>query len=488
MFLSAAAWHRLLRALLIATAGVFLAATVAIAVLRLGYPYALEWMEGGSLAMARRVAAGLPLYSSPRLEWTPFVYPPLYYWLAAALGKVLGAGFAPLRLISLLATLGTYGLIFDLVRRRTEGWLWAMLGAGLYAACFEIGGGWFDIGRIDSLYVFFLLLAVELLDAMPDRRGHALAALAFVAAFLTKQSALLALAPIALWALATRRGLLRWMLPVLSLVGILAVWFALDAATHHRFTYYIASLPSRHAIAWPLTHEFWRFDLLAPLPLAMLALLALLLPSPLERSERLWWLSLAVAFVGSSWIARLHTGGWNNVLLPAYALLAALTAITAGRWHAQAGPLTRLLVLTACLLQFGMLVYDPRDHLPSEASRLANDALVERLAAVHGPVWVPFHPELAALAGKEPTAHAMALEDVIRAEHGPGGGFIENHIDYDFENAVWDLVVLDAPGYTDELAGHYRYAGPAYADSTVGWPVTGARTRPELVYERLASP
>lgn len=483
MFLSAAVWHRLLRALLIAFGGLFLAAFMAVALLRMNYPYALEWMEGGSLAMAHRVADGLPLYPRPTLEWTPFLYAPLYYWLGAGLAQVLGEGFAPLRLISLLATLGTFGLIFDLVHRRTEGLLWGMTGAALYAACFEIGGGWFDIGRVDSLYVFWLLLAVVLLDRMPTVRGHVLAGVVMIAAFLTKQSALVALAPLVPWALITRRGRLRWLLPAVSLGGVALVTVVL-ARTSSGFLYYLFELPTHHAIATALLHEFWRFDLLAPLPMAMLALIALLLPSPLERSERVWWLVLAVSFVGSAWLSRLHTGGWNNVLLPAYALLAVLTAATAGRWHAQAGPLTRLLVLAACLLQFSLLVYDPRDHLPSEATRAANDALVERLASVEGPVWVPFHPELAAMAGKGMPAHAMALEDVIRAGEGKGPRMIENHIAANYAKGVWDLVVLDGPGDEAELAAHYRLAGPAYPDPDVGWPVTGARTRCEWIYER----
>jgi hypothetical protein len=250
--------------------------------------------------------------------------------------------------------------------------------------------------------------------------------------------------------------------------------------------YYILKLTSAHEIALPLVHEFWRFDLLAPLPVAVLALFALLLPSPWERSERVRWLVWAVAFVGSAWISRLHTGGWNNVLLPAYALLAALLAVTAGRAYEKAGPLTKLVVLAAVLVQFALLVFDPRDHLPSGASRAANDALVGRLAAVQGEVWIPHHSGLALAAGKPALAHSMAIEDVLRGGDGKAVAMLEGSMSAFIEMRRWDLIVLDAPLFEEELDGRYRFVGPAYADTAVGWPVTGARTRPELIYEVIS--
>ncbi len=483
MFLSAAAWHRLLRLLLIVAGGAFLLVVLAIAVARMGYPYELEWMESGSLAMVHRVTEGQPLYPLPSLAWTPFIYPPLYYWVCAGLGLLLGEGYVPLRLVSLLSTLAVFWMIFDLVRRRTDPWWWGLVGAGMYAACFEIGGGWFDVGRVDSLYLALLMGAVIALDRRDDARGHLLSAALFILAGMTKQSALVVAAPIATWVLLTRRGRLRWIFPLAALIGIPLAWFATDAIFGSHMYYYILKLTSAHEIALPLLHEFWRFDLLAPLPIATLALFALLLPSPWERSERVRWLVWALAFVGSAWISRLHAGGWKNVLLPAYALLAALLAVTAGRAYGKAGPLTRLVVLAAVLLQFGLLVFDPRDHLPSDATRAANDELVARIAAAPGEVWIPHHNGLVLAAGKEPTAHSMALQDVLRGGAGQPAARLEAGMEGAIEQGRWDLIILDAPMFEEELAKRYRFAGSAYADTSVGWPVTGARTRPERVYE-----
>ena len=60
---------------------------------RLFHPYDLEWMEGGMLVHALRVQQGLPLYVQPSADFVPFIYPPLYHWLVAALGLPLGLGY-----------------------------------------------------------------------------------------------------------------------------------------------------------------------------------------------------------------------------------------------------------------------------------------------------------------------------------------------------------------------------------------------------------
>ena len=46
---------------------------------RIGFQYEIEWMEGGIYERVARVLEGKPLYVSPSLEFSPFVYTPLYY-------------------------------------------------------------------------------------------------------------------------------------------------------------------------------------------------------------------------------------------------------------------------------------------------------------------------------------------------------------------------------------------------------------------------
>ena len=192
-----AAWQRFMRISLWLLGGLFIVAVLAVALLRLAYPYELEWMEGGTLLTVQRLAAGNQIYVPPSVDFVPFIYTPLYFYLGSGLVSLFGGGFTPLRLLSLAASLGSLTMIFLLVRNRTRDIFWSFIGAAFFAACFEIGGGWLDLARNDALYLFFLLLAVFLWErSRGGFVGHLLAGLAFVLAFLTKQSALLVLVPI----------------------------------------------------------------------------------------------------------------------------------------------------------------------------------------------------------------------------------------------------------------------------------------------------
>jgi hypothetical protein len=72
---------KLLRYLLAAGAISYILTYIIIALLRLQYPYELEWMEGGMVDHALRVLSGQKLYVRPSLEFVPFIYPPLFTYL-----------------------------------------------------------------------------------------------------------------------------------------------------------------------------------------------------------------------------------------------------------------------------------------------------------------------------------------------------------------------------------------------------------------------
>ena len=46
---------------------------------RLTYPYELEWMEGAMFQVVMRVVDGLPIYTTPSMEYVPPLYAPLYF-------------------------------------------------------------------------------------------------------------------------------------------------------------------------------------------------------------------------------------------------------------------------------------------------------------------------------------------------------------------------------------------------------------------------
>src|SRR4029078_10038342 len=121
-----------------------------------------EWMEGGALEHVARVLGGQPLYVAPSLAFTPYIYAPLYYYVAAPFAYLFGLRLLPLRVVSFAASLGVLALIAALIHGRTRSKLGALGGAGLFAALFDRTGAFFDLARVDALALFFTFLGVFL--------------------------------------------------------------------------------------------------------------------------------------------------------------------------------------------------------------------------------------------------------------------------------------------------------------------------------------
>src|SRR5262249_8866133 len=124
-----------------------------VALTRLGYPFAVEYLEGNSLAEVQRIVAGQPLYAAPSAGDVPDGDPPLYFAVAAAAGRVLGVSYLPLRLVSLLSSLACFALLGRLVYRETKSAAAGTGAAGLFAATYFATGTWFDVARVDSLFL-----------------------------------------------------------------------------------------------------------------------------------------------------------------------------------------------------------------------------------------------------------------------------------------------------------------------------------------------
>src|SRR6476619_1878667 len=89
--------------IVIGLAAWYIASFVWIAISTVNYPFQLEWLEGGTVDVIQRVVTGRGIYVEPSLEYVPYVYMPLYYWLAALVTEVVGIGLLAPRLVSLVS-------------------------------------------------------------------------------------------------------------------------------------------------------------------------------------------------------------------------------------------------------------------------------------------------------------------------------------------------------------------------------------------------
>lgn len=473
-----------LRALLAAVLIGFVGLLAAVVALRFGHPYELEWMEGGMLAHALRVLAPEPLYASPSLDFVAYMYPPLYYYATAALVAVAGEGFGPLRALSVVAAAGSLVLLYRIARRETGSPLAGCVAAGTFAAAYDATGAWLDLARQDSLYLFFLLLAVERLRSADDRRAAAEAGLALAAAFFVKQSIVLMAVPVWLALLRTdpARALVAAVAAGAPILGGVAL---LDAAYDGWYWYYTVTVPSGHPSELDLALGFWTRDLLAVYGIALAATVWLGVDQwRTGPGARSWlWPALAVGAIASSWSVRSLVGAHLNNLFPVYAVLSLTLALAFDRASRHGGR-RAIVAPLAVLLQLGLLAYDPRPLVPSAADREAGDRLVERLAAIDGEVFVPNHGYLARRAGKREYAHTLAIDNLL-LDDLVSDARRDLELDFlaHFQRRAFAAVVIESDGRYGEFAQRFYGTGRRlFERDDVFWPVSGGRIRPQMIY------
>lgn len=447
---------------------------------RFAYPYDLEWMEGGVLHGAHRVAEGEGHYPPPSIDFIPFLYTPLYPGLLAVLGAVFGLSYQLGRAISILSLCGIAAVVVAQglaasPRNRPAGLAGALLALGLFAAAYPFVEGWYDLVRGDTL---FLLMVTGSLYALTRwaRDGEGPWAQVRIAglgailglAFFAKQTGVvyaLAAGPIIL-ACNWRRA------PALvggaAFVGLGGTWL-MQRTTGGWFWTYVYEIHQAHD--WN-EDRFWRsFDYIllhfrgatAIIVVALCVVLATAIvrrrvPPP-ARALLLWTYLYAVStLVGAlAWGTEFaHFNAYMPALLHG-AIAAGLAVPTvlacahellrtdrrradgeldarriAGAWIAA----------TLCALVVGRdLVkasWNPRAFIPTARDRHAGDELIATIRALPGEVWVPSHPWYAHLAGKHMYVHRMGIKDVTVRKPRPIAG-----LDRALAERRFDAIVLD---------------------------------------------
>ncbi len=498
--------HRALRVVLVGVAGAFLATYVAIAIARMRYPYEIEWIEGGVVDEIRRAFTGHSLYGRPSLHYTPNIYTPLYYYVSGVALKIFGGGFFAPRLVSFLASLAAFACVAALVRIETRDNLVAFVSACLFAACFRRGGAWFDVARVDSLFVA-LLFGGLLIVRRARTSGAAVAAGAVMTlAFLSKQAALIPAAVVVLFLWRRRWSLAVWYSATFG-VGLIGSTVALDLWSHGWYRFYVFEMPAVHEIVGEEYHAFWTDDLLAPLGLALILCIAGLWWTAKVRTDdgvAAAWFHVPVfaGLLASAYQGRLHSGGYDNVLFPAFGAVALATGLglhaaavfarSAVRPRGAAVAWLAPLAVVVAIVQFAALTYDPGAQIPDAARHRAGARTLAALRSLPGTVYLPGHGEYLHRIGKESNVQGSALEDVIRADVRGNGKALRRALDDAVAAGRWDWIVVDsAPTFSylpRSLKRTYVAVGTLVPRRHPLLPLTGTMTGPLTVWARRDPP
>ncbi len=422
---------------------------------RMVYPFQVESIESSMMMTVWRLRHGYPLYGPASLEWAPFLYAPLFFWLSAALSKVMGVSYAPLRAVSVLSTLGSFGVIYALVWQQTRRWVAALVAVGMYAGLYCVVYGWFDFGRVDSLSVSLFLVAVY-----ATRRMHPVAAALFwLLACMAKQTFLpLGIAIFAVeWA--RPRRMLSGMAALAAMVWAATAW--MDHATQHRFSYYVyGTTGGLTPIPWRIAVLSLPMNLLATMPIALGVIAAAVLLRPMRWRDRegSFYAIVTVLLVGAVWFVLAHRGANVNAVVPLFAWMCVLLGVAVHRLlegvaAAEGTPRWRYaaaaVLWLAVSLQLAAHVYTPSMLLGVSKDGPARQRFQDKVRATPGDVWVVNHSYDAMQAGKPMHADMLGYDAVL--------GRKDRAAVEEFEGAIrsrrFSAIVLDWP------PGEYNPAG-----------------------------
>ena len=480
---------RVLRAIAALLALAAIGTYVAVALTRLTYPLVLEVLESNSLVEVHRILAGQPLYAAPSASYVPDGYPPLYFAVSAAAASMLGPSYLPLRLVSLVSSLACFAVLGRLVQRETGTGAAGIAASGLLAGTYFATHAWFDVARVDSLYLALSVAALYAVRWARRTRGAAAAGLLLGAAFLTKQSALAeGAAVLAVLAAGPRR---RLAVPAaLTYAGILAgSTIVLGLASHGWYLYYVFEQMGQHALNTAAETRFWTRYLLPTLGVAACA--------GLLGARRVPPVLLAgcTALVLEGYAARVQIGGNANDMLPAYLAVALLAGLAmAPRLRGQPGPAGRRAAAVAAGLvtaQLAVLVagFRPGPAIPTDAQRAADLRLAAGLRILGGTVAIPGDPGLALMAGLPEVEDQVAAADVLGASEQAAKmiftGSVARAVATQRFTAIITEMTGDLRGFPADLPRYYRLCPQmplAGAPPDPYGPVAVVRERPVSVW------
>ena len=423
---------------------------------RLTYPYELEWMEGAMFQVVMRVVDGLPIYTTPSMEYAPPLYAPLYFYVAAFATKMMGEGLPALRLVSLLASLGAVAWVGYAVWLLTRSRLSVLLGVCCWAALFSMSGSYYDAARVDSLWTFFLIGAVVLLISYSLNRKKIFLCCMFLfllMAVFTKQTTL-SLLPfffLALWLFSSFR--IAFFSGFMLTVLVCAVLGWLQWQTQGLFFFYTMEMARAHKFIQGIPNNFLLGDMLTGVPIYLGLCGYFVSIGEKNLRRRCAWLSLFSGFFVMTLLSRWYSGGWINVLIPFHQFIVVLSVVGFGllvkkrsgkQGDTWLGNVVLGLVSVLLTLNMARGWIRPNYFLPTEADRACGDSVVAVLKQAQGDlVCVSKHTYLAFLAGKKSCAHEAWGIDVMNGSSREFANQLENDVKQQLLSGRYQLLLLD---------------------------------------------
>jgi hypothetical protein len=402
---------------------------------RFTYPFDLEWMESGMLLHARRIAQGEPIYVPPSIDFVPYLYTPLYPAVVALLGKIFGIGYTLGRFVSLASLSAALALGYRGARQNGAPAAVSAAAMAAVIAAFPLVGQWYDLVRNDELFLALGMAGLYVAATRPTARGAIASAVLLVASYFAKQTGQ-ALLVVGLALLLLLNWRVAWIYAVGAAALLCALLLVLNATSHGWFWNWCFRAHAHHDFDLKRVFYYAPTALFGQAPAVwiggLVALILAVAGRALDRRRLVWvvvgaaGLALACIGFGTQW-------AWTNAYIPGVFFPLVTLAVLA-----RTTPINRFLVPAILVVHLGMNFHDPRPFCPTPSDRAAGQALLDRIAAAPGDVFVPSHPWYPVAVGKRATLHRMGILDAPSSGFGRPQG-----LDGALEEARFALVIVD---------------------------------------------
>jgi hypothetical protein len=454
---------------------------------RISSPLLLEWMEGGSLQMMHRILSGKPLYGPPSVEFVPYTYTPLYFYLSALFSTVVGADLLPLRLLSFVASLCAFLFTFLIVRGETGSSLGSLAAVGLFAGSYAVNGNWFDLARIDSLCVALLLAGAWL--GLRERRAATLilGGLFLALSFFTKQVTLVVMGPLML-ALLIRHRTTGLLFVSSALLTIAVGCIALDAMYDGWFLFYTLDSPRARWQSNLSGIHLARATLLEFLPIFMISL-AVSAPAAWRLVRRptrkgiSFLLVISGLFLAAAW-GRIESINFLNSSIPAHLGMALLFGFAVGSYCQRSpGVRTPLIITATFALQLTVFAALLGPLIPTDRERANASDYADFLSSLAKPVYLPDQGYVQTLGPTNSFAHSIGMMDLMMGGTSSTIEPFRREMEETLNAQRFGTIVRDTPlsltWFQSALNRNYQRV-PLDPARDVWTPILGFRNQPEV--------
>lgn len=461
-----------------------------VALSRLFYPYELEWTEGGMFDVSYRILHRLPIYIKPTIDYVPLMYPPGFYLLGSFLIILFGEHLWSLRLISFISSIISGILIFEVIRKITKSPFFSFLGASIFFGAFKITGFWYDLARVDSLFIMLVLLSLYLLVCWENALSIIASSLVLSFAFFTKQSGIFFITATIIWLF----FFLRKRLPLFLLILIpmcLSITLILDHLSDGWYLYWVYKLPKYQPLLKHKLILFFKSDILKGLPvlcgMGIIWIFLFILKRKrdnLFNSKFLIFLFLLSSFIVSL-LGRGIEGGVENAIIPFVAISSIVTGIAIPNFPKK----LRLFIYGIVIFQFIIFFYNPAANIPSKMDRACGDKFLKILSSINGDVFLPYHGFYLIKAHKKPCAYTMGLFDVLKDKDN-GRAIMDNWtalLKERLEKKGYAAIITSTEGsfsFENFIRIYYKEGGVLFepSEEKAFFTISGWRRRPSYVY------